>query len=201
MIKAVIFDFGGVVIRDTHQEVKDYIADNLGLKRSVVEEIIEMTLPLYRTGRLSTEQYWKIFSQLAGISFPRDYKHLWRGGYESEDKQNLPLLDLVQRLRNNGYITPVLSNTILPHADFNRSSHNYDLFEPVILSFEVGMAKPDKRIYELMLDRINMSADECVFIDNTKENVDAAIDSGYHGIIYRGIDLLLQKLQRLGVKL
>jgi putative hydrolase of the HAD superfamily len=195
MIKAVIFDFGGVVIRDTHEEVKDYIAENLGLERHLVSAIIKKTLPGYNTGTLSTSQYWKRFAELAGIPFPKDYDRLWRGGYESGNKLNLPLLDLVQALKKNGYMTPVLSNTISPHAEFNRSSHNFDPFDPVVLSYEVGMAKPDRRIYELMLARIKLRADECLFIDNTKENIDAAIDSGYHGIVYKGMEALRRGLK------
>jgi HAD superfamily hydrolase (TIGR01509 family) len=57
-----------------------------------------------------------------------------------------------------------------------------DLFDDVVVSADVGMAKPDTQIYALAAHRLGLPASECVFIDDLTANVDAARDAGMHAV-------------------
>ena len=57
-------------------------------------------------------------------------------------------------------------------------------FDGKIISAEELLVKPDHRIYNLILERFSLNAEECIFIDDRKENIDAAIECGLNGIVY-----------------
>jgi putative hydrolase of the HAD superfamily len=73
-------------------------------------------------------------------------------------------------------------------------------FDGMLFSFQVGYIKPENEIYELLLKRYALVPQECVFIDDMKENVTAAQELGLKGIVYKK-DSLEPELEKLGIKL
>ena len=71
-------------------------------------------------------------------------------------------------------------------------------FDGMMFSFQVGCCKPEHRIYQLLLEKHELLAHECVFIDDSKENIDAAQQLGLKGIVYKEGDLDLA-LGQLGI--
>ncbi len=113
----------------------------------------------------------------AGRELPRLHQH-WR------DRQHLiaPNVDLIRRLRTT-YKTGVLSNADSTLVSWLRDALGiYDLFDDVVCSADVGMAKPDPRIYALAAQRIGLPPEQCVFIDDLAQNVEAARGTGMHGV-------------------
>lgn len=70
-----------------------------------------------------------------------------------------------------------------------------------IVSFKAGMTKPDPRMFRLFLDQYALSPETCVFIDDASENVKAAQDLGFSGIIFTSYEALPPELKELGVSL
>jgi 2-haloacid dehalogenase len=71
------------------------------------------------------------------------------------------------------------------------------LLQMVVVSGEVGMIKPDPRIYRLLLDRCGIDPRRAVFIDDVAANVEAARRLGLHGIVFAGPDALRRELAGL----
>ena len=69
-----------------------------------------------------------------------------------------------------------------------------------ILSYRDRVIKPGKEIYELLLSRYGLKAEECVFLDDTAENVEAARQLGFAGIVFRTKEQAEEELEALGVK-
>ena len=109
---------------------------------------------------------------------------------------------LVQELRDRGYRTLGLSNW--PRGMFHHAPATVPEigeFEDIIVSGEVGMAKPDPEIFELLLTRHNLEPVQTVFIDDKAENVNAAKSLGIHGIVFTDANTLRTELKSLGVQL
>jgi len=70
----------------------------------------------------------------------------------------------------------------------------YRLFDTMVISGEVRVSKPDWKIFEILLSRAGISADEAVFIDDNPKNVEAARTLGIDGIVFEGIDRLRAEL-------
>jgi putative hydrolase of the HAD superfamily len=135
--------------------------------------------------------------QRAGRSLPPLHEE-WRSAQAAIE----PNLELARRLRPR-YQVSVLSN-----ADVSlRSRLERDgldrLFDDVVVSAEVGMAKPEPAIFRLAAKRLGLAPGECVFVDDWDKNVEAARDVGMQAVLYRmdkGDDLRA-RLEAVGVAL
>ncbi len=101
---------------------------------------------------------------------------------------------LVRRAHERGIRTALLSNSW--GNDYPRDGWD-DMFDIVVISGEVGMRKPEPRIYEHTLDLLGMSAPECAFVDDLPHNVAAAVSVGMVGIRHVNYESTLAELQIL----
>lgn len=87
---------------------------------------------------------------------------------------NNEILDLIRKIREKGYNTYILSNAPLEVKEFLESNDLNGLFDGIILSAYEKLVKPNKEIYELLLNRFKLKAEESIFIDDRLDNVEAA---------------------------
>ncbi len=107
----------------------------------------------------------------------------------------------LQDLKGKGYKVYYLSN-------FSRKAHQecahvldfLPLMDGGILSYQEKLIKPDPAIYQLLLRRYGLKAEECVFLDDTKKNVEEAVRQGMAGIVFYSRELAVEKLRGLGVE-
>lgn len=89
-----------------------------------------------------------------------------------------PTAKLIDELKAAGYKLYVLSNMSREFIDFLRKQKVYENFDGDVVSCEVGIVKPMPEIYDLLLKRFDLDPAETIFIDDRKENVDAAAAKG-----------------------
>ena len=89
-----------------------------------------------------------------------------------------PTEKLIDELKAAGYKLYVLSNMSREFIDFLRKQKVYENFDGDVVSCEVGIVKPMPEIYDLLLERFDLDPAETIFIDDRKENVDAAAEKG-----------------------
>lgn len=179
MINTIIFDFGDVFINLDKQATMDALKD-LGLSEWN-EDLDQLNLK-YELGSISEEDF------LFGIQ-----KHTNNASIEEISKAwnaillDFPLyrLEFLQMLSEK-YRLFLLSNTDAIHIDtFEQKSGVsfysafYQCFEKVYFSYEVGMRKPNAEIYNYLLDNHGLQAKQTLFIDDKKENTDAASALGF----------------------
>ena len=192
MIKAIIFDYGGVVTPKTKSLILKDISESCKLPISVVKKTIKELIVDFQTGKIDSEFFWLEFKKRTNTTLPPEYKSLWIRKYKEEFRRDPDILKIIKRLKEKGYLVPLLSNTIEPHAKFNRQNNNLDLFDPVILSNEVGLRKPDKRIYLLVLEKIDCLPEQCIYIGDRADFLEPAENLGMHVIHYQNSSHLLR---------
>jgi putative hydrolase of the HAD superfamily len=101
---------------------------------------------------------------------------------------------LVRRAHEAGLRTALLSNSW--GNEYPRDGW-HDMFDAVVISGEVGMRKPEARIYHHTADAIDLSPTSCVFVDDLRTNVDAAVDLGFVGVHHRTYDATALELEAL----
>lgn len=89
MIKAIVFDFGGIVVNNTDISTYEYIAGRFGIDSNLVVSNIWEFLPDYQTGKISDKEFWRQFSQNAGKELPSDHGILWTEVYSRESRKIL----------------------------------------------------------------------------------------------------------------
>jgi putative hydrolase of the HAD superfamily len=109
------------------------------------------------------------------------------------------MFDLACSLHDKGYKTALLSNTELPAVRFFHEQ-SYTMFDLLVFSCIERMMKPQRRIYEITLERLGSKAGQTVFIDDIQNYVQAAKLIGLNTILFKSIDQVKGELTRLEVE-
>jgi len=183
MLKAVIFDVGGVLIRTHSRAGREKWAARLGLDSWELEDLVfgGDSGRQAQLGQTRSESHWHRLGQKFGLT-EAELREM-RRDFFAGDALDESLLAYVDRLRGAGYRLGVLSNA---GDDARRVlTENYPLldhFEGVVISAEVGLMKPDPRIYLLATDSLGVQLDEALFVDDFIENVEGARQMGMQAI-------------------
>ncbi len=189
-IKNVIFDFFDVVHSDPQ---KAWLAAN-GL---TLGGPFAHATALLDTGRITYREYLERYGRVCGksademgVEFKRFYRLHGR------------VVEIIGSLGQQGYRLCLLSNTTASELRPLLETHGLEpLFDEIIISSEVGMRKPDPRIFRLSLSRLGARPEETAFVDDSPHNVNAARRLGIKGICYTGDETLRLDLRRAGVQL
>ena len=112
---------------------------------------------------------------------------------------NTQILEFINTLKNNGYHTYILSNAPLDVPVYLEKANLNKYFDGKIISAEEKLAKPDKKIYELILNRFSLVPNECLFLDDKPENINGAISCGINGYVfdYNNFDKITEDIKNL----
>lgn len=188
MIRAVIFDCFGVLITDALQGMCDDIA--LAQPATVAE--IKQLVRAANKGTISPNGVRPQIAWLLGMT-AQEYRRC----IERNEVRNQVLLDYIVQLRKN-YKTALLSNIGAGslHKRFS-ATDTARYFDAVIVSGEVGWAKPEREIYELAAQRLQVHSNQCVFVDDRELFCDGASATGMHAIKYENFDQFQTDLNRI----
>ncbi len=170
MIKAVIFDWGGVVAPNPKGGWMNVLMEMLNI--SFEELRPHWDVAGYQDlskGLIDEEDFWIRFAESFGKPLDIDTARVWAEGSALQPYPGF--IEFTQSLHDAGLKTAVLSNTIKPLSTILRSSGLYSGFDAVTLSDEVGLVKPDITIYEYILHKLGVAGDECIYIDDLEKNL------------------------------
>ena len=199
-IKAVIFDFGGVLVRTEDRAPRQELADRLGMTYDQVNELIfeSESARQATVGEITTLEHWETLRTALNLSteeFSRVPKEFFGGDVLDE-----ALIDYVRALQPR-YKTGLLSNAWDDlRGVVNNEWQIADAFDELIISAEVGVAKPDAGIYELTLERLNVAPSEAVFVDDFRRNIEGARAVGIHAIHFQDSNQVRAELDGLLVR-
>jgi putative hydrolase of the HAD superfamily len=190
MGKAVIFDWGGVIMRTHDRSGRDEWDRKLGLPQWGVERVIHGSEAWNEAqrGERSVESYWEAVADQLGIS--RDEIPQLRRDFYRGDEIDADLITLIGDLKAGGHQVGLMSNNSL-HLHKVMEERGLDgLFDEVVISAEIGVMKPAPEAFHAILDKLGVSAPDSVFIDDFPRNVEGARAVGMHAIHFTpGIDL------------
>lgn len=182
-IKAFVFDCGGVLLNFGDRSAYEVWEERLGLEQGKLAGYLweSAAWRLAERGELSDEQYWLRVGKDLGLKTCEEiaalHDDLWNTWVVDQG-----VLSLIDRVREH-YSVAMLSNSTDALEDL--LEHRYqvaDRFEMIINSARLGVAKPDRRIYEEALRRLEAEPGEVVFVDDRAENIAAAAALGMHVI-------------------
>ena len=201
MIRAVIFDVGGVLIRTADHSSRRNWEKELGLKEWEAEQIVFNSKigTLAQSGNITEEELWTWVGQRLELAPAR--LQAFRQGFWAGDVLDTALIDFIRRLRPD-YQTAIISNaTNSLRITLAEKYPIADAFNLIVCSAEERIMKPDQRIYRLTLERLGRQPAEAVFIDDSAPNVAAARELGMHAIHFSGDVDLAAELAKLGVRI
>lgn len=186
-MKNLIFDLGGVIITlDQQQAIRRF--EEIGLKdasRMLDAYTQQGIFGDLECGRISELQFREALGQLVGRTLTfQECQYAWRGYCHEVPQQNL---DVLLRLKADGYRLILLSNTNPYMMDWAESSH-FDghghglgyYFDAMYKSYQIGYMKPDARFFQYVMSHEHIVPQESLFIDDGERNIEAGKQLGLH---------------------
>jgi epoxide hydrolase-like predicted phosphatase len=200
-LRGLLIDFGGVLTTNVFESFRSFCEaeglDPLTVRRLFREDpaALQLLRRLER-GELEEDEFSRLFAPMLGVADADGLvDRLFAGMLPDE-----AMVKAVLRARSEGIRTGLISNS------WGRGRYDREqlpiLFDGVVISGDVGMHKPDAEIFLLGAERIGLAPEECVFVDDLRENCAGAEAVGMTAILHRGADTTLPELEHhLGVAL
>ena len=200
-MKGLLVDFGGVLTTNVFESFRAFCVDE-GLDPDAVKRLFRgnpEALRLVRrieTGVLSDDEFGERFGELLGIERRAGLLERMFGHVRPEQA----MVEAVRRARAQRVRTGLISNSMgVRHYD--RSAFP-ELFDGVVISGDEGIHKPQPEIFRLGAERVGLPPEECVFVDDLRENCEGAEAVGMTAVLHRGADSTVPRLEvLLGVRL
>lgn len=173
-MKNIVFDLAGVVVARNQERCPQYIMDYFYFINS--GEALPEFWDDYDRGTRDINSVAQCLAEFRGSDFETAKSRMLEAVTYQE--QVAPTAELIAELKAAGYRLFVLSNMSKDYIEFLRKMPVFQHFEGEIVSCEVGLIKPEREIYNLLLDRYNLVPEQTMFIDDRKPNVDAAAEVG-----------------------
>jgi len=194
----VVFDLGGVVLDWNPRYLYRQWLDD-----AEIEAFLDETGLLTWNARLDAGGSWPEEIEELATAFPHRralIEAFWRRWPETLGAEIAGTVEILRELRDAGVRVVALSNWSA--VTFPVAYERFDVlhwFDGIVLSGEVGVNKPDTRIFEVMAQRLAVDPAQAVFIDDSRANVAAASALGYHAIHFTAPDELRAELNALGL--
>jgi putative hydrolase of the HAD superfamily len=195
-LKAIIFDFGGVLVRTRSQQLRTAWEQRLGLHPGETSELVFSgeSGRAAQHGLSSDAEHWGYIQRRLSVDDATLAE--FRRDFFAEDGIDTDLLAYVDRLRAK-YQVGLLSNATTDARRFFTASGIAAHFDAITISGEEGVMKPDERIYHITLARLGVHPREAVFVDDFSENVVAAQALGMAGVHFADPQLARRELMIL----
>jgi epoxide hydrolase-like predicted phosphatase len=200
-MRGLLLDFGGVLTTNVFDSFRDFCVAE-GLEPDAVKLLFrdqprarELVRGL-ETGDLSEDEFGERFGELLRIEDRIGLVDRMFGTLREDEL----MVGAVRRARAAGIRTGLVSNS-MGAGRYDRATFP-ELFDGVVISGEVGMHKPQPEIFLLGAERAGVAPEQCVFVDDLRENCDGAQAVGMTTVLHRGAETTLPELERLlGVEL
>ena len=197
MIKNIIFDFGGVLLDwnprylyksyfNNDEEMEHFLADICNGEWNIKQD----------AGRPFAEAVKELQTKFPEYA---EAIQMYDDDWEKMLKCELPeSIDLLKELKSMGYGIYGLTNWSAEKIGYAFANYSFfSLFDGIVVSGVEKVVKPDRRIYEILLERYSQKTGECVFIDDNQDNVDMAKVLGINAVRFDNIGNVKEHLETL----
>jgi epoxide hydrolase-like predicted phosphatase len=195
-IRAVFFDLGGVIVRTEYQTPRQQLAERLGMEYDDLDRLVfnSETGMQAAIGAITPQQHWE--AVMKRLKRPMQEITAIREEFFAGDIVDRTLVDYIRSLRGK-YKTGLISNNWGDLREILVREKFEDAFDYVIISAEVGVAKPDPKIFRIALEQAGVRPNEAVFVDDFYVNIEGCEEVGMKGIHFKDASSTLQQLKLL----
>lgn len=195
-VRATFFDFGGVVLRTEYQAPREHLAERLNMTYEDLSKVVfeSESGRLASVGTITTDQHWAAVVRRLGQ--PPSATGIIREEFFAGDVIDRSLVDYIRSLRQRCG-TGLISNGWADLREYIVRNQVDDAFDVMVISAEVGVLKPDPKIYQIALEKLGLDARESVFVDDAIGNVEAARRLGMQGVAFRNPEQARREVESL----
>jgi putative hydrolase of the HAD superfamily len=195
-MRALLVDYGGVLTSNVFESFREFcVAERLdpdAIRRLFREDprALELVRGL-ETGAIDQDEFGERFGELLEIEDRSELVERMFGGIRPDER----MLAALRKARAAGVRTGLISNS-MGAGRYDRDAFP-ELFDGVVISGDVGLHKPQPEIFLLGAERAGAAPEECVFVDDLRENCEGAEAVGMRAVLHRGAETTLPELEKL----
>ena len=198
-IRAVFFDLGGVILRTEYQAPRQHLAEEFGMDYEDIDRIVfgggqNGSAARASLGEITEEEHWRNVMKV--LKRPATEYERIRADFFAGDVIDHTILNFLRSIKPK-YKVGLISNAWSGLRSYIVREKFDDVFHHMTISAEVGVGKPDAKIYEFALEQLQVKAKEAVFVDDVQENIEACEKLGMQGIQFKDSESTLKKLKAL----
>jgi len=195
-IRAVFFDLGGVILRTEYQAPRQQLAERLGMEYDDLDRIVFNSESGMQaaTGAITSRQHWE--AVMKRLKRPLEELELIRDEFFAGDIIDRDIVNFLRSLRGT-HQTGLISNNWSDLRDYLAREKIIDAFDHIIISAEVGVAKPEPEIFRIALEQAGVKPEEAVFVDDFHVNIEGCEKVGMKGIHFKDPQMSMQQLKEM----
>ncbi len=200
-IKGVAFDYGRVISYDQPKDTMEKLAAIAGIDAAALESLVWNNRSEFDRGTVSGKEYYRNLLRTAGVELKDALlQKMLELDVNSWSRVNPDTVKLMEDLKAAGIKIAILSN--MPHDFLSMKFNDLDVFtlpDVFVFSCNTGWIKPEKEIYDILIEECALEADELVFFDDIQKNIDGALASGIRAFLWTDADQGRRDLAGLGL--
>jgi epoxide hydrolase-like predicted phosphatase len=195
-VRAVFFDLGGVILRTEYQAPRQHLAERLNIEYDDLVRLVfeSETSRKASIGTLTADEHWAAL--MVKLKRPASDAQKIHEEFFGGDVLDRELIQLIRSMRSK-YKTGLISNAWGDLRQYIARQKFDDAFDGITISAEVGVVKPEAKIYHVALEQVQVQANEAVFVDDFPANIEGCEKVGMQGILFKDPDEVKQKLKAL----
>jgi len=195
-LRALFFDFGGVLVRTEYQAPRQRLAEQFGMDYEDIEKVVFGSPSAARAslGEITEEAQWQ--AVMKALKLPASEIDRVKKEFFGGDVVDRALLDFLRSLKPK-YKIGLISNAWSGLRAYIEREKFDDVFHHMVISAEVKVVKPDEKIYRIALDQLQVKPNEAVFVDDMPENIEACKKLGMKGIRFTDAESVLKQLKAI----
>ncbi len=196
MIKAVLFDFGGVIAEEGFREGLKFIAKTKGLDpEKFFFKVSELTYASgYVTGDATESNFWQIVRRETGINGSDDEL---RKEILKRFKLRQEMLDYARALRSSGLVIAILSDQSNWLEEINQNTPFFQIFDHIYNSYRLKKGKKDPTIFKETCQALGFRPEEVLFVDDNIDHIKRAEGESLYTIHFKDVDEFKKEMSRL----
>lgn len=200
-IKVVLCDLGNVLVDFNHKRAAQRISGFCARSPLEIYNLFfdSQVTVAFEEGKISPQEFYSKVKEMLDLKLSYDsFVPIWNDIFFLS-AGNRKVYALLNKLRAD-YQTALLSNINILHYEYLKKNFPvFDVFHNRFLSYELGLAKPDKLIYQKVISSLGVSAEEIFYMDDRPELIESASGLGIRGFVFRDVPGLLRDLAGLDI--
>lgn len=197
-LKCIITDIGGVCISNAYATMSETLKRRFGTSQSLAFGILIEEAVAFDAGHVTVDEFsTRVLSRLGLKIDAGEFISIM----DSSEVPNRDVWNLLQRVKATG-AARIIALSNMPEHTWNMLNRTYGLgtlFDGAVLSYAVGVVKPERRIFEMAIEASGTSAGNCLFVDDAPENVAVAEKQCIVSHLFRDADCLAEFLKDNGI--
>ena len=199
-IQVILFDIGGVFFKWKDRWLFSNVANRFGLSEQRLADECKKELPNLRLGKISEQEMWqRIGRQINSKELSNAKDSLIHDFFKSKIRIDDSIFAVIKQLKKKNIKMGILSNTALVMHTAVEELTDMSYFDYLFLSYEIGLEKPGKAIFEHVTEKIPHPKEEILFVDDRLSNVNAAKNFGIKAIVFTDTIHLIADLNELEI--